>query len=126
MGALSDSFYEYLFKLWLYKSKRDRPLLNTYVKAMDAVKKKIIKKSRSGLLYTGDYTSSGGLMPQMEHLACFSGGLFALTSMYAILPRSQRRDFADLAIELTKTCHKSYSNTATGLGPGKMTYITIL
>ena len=80
MGALSDSFYEYLFKLWLYKSKRDRPLLNTYVKAMDAVKKKIIKKSRSGLLYTGDYTSSGGLMPQMEHLACFSDGLFALTS----------------------------------------------
>jgi hypothetical protein len=31
MGALADSFYEYLLKLWLYKNKTDGDLLTMYL-----------------------------------------------------------------------------------------------
>lgn len=119
MGSLSDSFYEYLFKVWLYKSKRDLTLHSMYMKAMDTVKTKLMKRSFGGLVYTGDYHSGSGLSARMEHLACFSGGLFALTAMYGFLTPIQRGEFEQLAVEVTHTCRMSYANTATGLGPGR-------
>lgn len=124
MGALSDSFYEYLFKLWLYKAKKDSILLQTYINAIEAIKKYLIKKSKNGLSFTGEYTLYQPFMPKMEHLACFSGGLFALTSIstQGYLSSKQRKEFKELAIEITNTCHESYVTTATKLGPESFSF----
>ena len=55
----------------------------------------------------------------MGHLACFSGGLFALTAMNSpsSLSIEEIEDYKNLAIDITHTCHESYIKTPTRLGP---------
>ena len=74
LGALADSFYEYLLKLWVYGNKKDNKLLETYLKAMKAARKHLIGKSTNGLTYAGEY-ANGRLQAKMGHLACFTGGI---------------------------------------------------
>lgn len=118
LGALSDSFYEYLLKLWIYKDKKDSNLLDTYLKTMKAVEAKLVRKSNSGLTYIGETNEASVLVQKMGHLACFSGGLFALTSQHVdSLDESEKENYKRLAKEITHTCHESYIKTATHLGP---------
>ncbi|XP_055352996.1 LOW QUALITY PROTEIN: mannosyl-oligosaccharide 1,2-alpha-mannosidase IA-like [Paramacrobiotus metropolitanus] len=61
---------------------------------------------------------NGGLVPNMEHSACFIGGLYAL----AVLPTQIQTPvdvprLLSFAKNFTRTCHLSYSLTSTGLGP---------
>lgn len=118
MGAMSDSFYEYLLKVWLYKSKRDPQVLKMYLDAMEAIKNKLVRKSKSGLVYLSNYPSYDNSVKSMDHLACFAGGMFALTAMQVPMTQAQRREYEILAEEITKTCRLSYTNTITKLGPG--------
>lgn len=54
----------------------------------------------------------------MGHLACFSGGLFALTALYVDeMDNGQRKSYEHLAVDITNTCHESYIRTPTRLGP---------
>lgn len=75
LGALADSFYEYLLKLWIYGNKKDDKLLDTYLNAMEAAKNKLIGKSQAGLTFAGEY-QGGRLAYKMGHLACFSAGRY--------------------------------------------------
>lgn len=79
MAGLGDSFYEYLLKFWVYKDRTDEKMLETYLNAMKAVRNKLITTS-AGYTFLGEY-GNGILQNKMGHLACFSGGLFALTAM---------------------------------------------
>ena len=119
MGALGDSFYEYLLKLWVYTGKTDQHLLNTYVAAMSAVQTQMVQVSSSGsLVYIGEM-KSGRVEKKMDHLACFSGGLFALSSVATNgkLSKDVRDQYLQLAVNITNTCHESYMRTPTHLGP---------
>lgn len=84
---------------------------------MSNIRSKMVAKSREGLTFVGEL-NSGSLQKRMGHLACFSGGMFALTSMYVDdLSRAERDAYSLLAEEVTNTCHESYIRTATHLGP---------
>ena len=121
LGGLADSFYEYLLKLWLYTNKSNDMLLATYLKAMEAARAKLIAKSHEGLTYAGEYLN-GILAPKMGHLACFTGGMFALTSIYVdLLSEQERLDYQKLAVDITNTCHESYVRAHTHLG----TYLSL-
>lgn len=72
MGALGDSFYEYLLKAWLQSGKSDEDMRSMYVDAMDTVIKKLIQKSNGGLTYFAEM-KFGRLEHKMDHLACFGG-----------------------------------------------------
>jgi mannosyl-oligosaccharide alpha-1,2-mannosidase len=55
-GALGDSFYEYMLKLWLQGSKTDPRWREMYDRAMDGVANKLLQKSDpSGLAYVADW-----------------------------------------------------------------------
>ena len=113
---MADSFYEYLIKIYLYKAKSDKKLLDVYLKAMKAVREKIIGVSPGGFIFAGEYL--GVLSRKMGHLACFVGGMFATTSMYVEeLYSSEREIYRKLAIDITNTCHESYVRTPTHIGP---------
>lgn len=117
LGALADSFYEYLLKLWVYGNKKDDALLEKYLRAMKAARSHLIGKSTNGLTYAGEY-SHGRLQAKMGHLACFSGGMFALTAMKVdSLTDTERNEFKQLAADITNTCHESYIKTETHIGP---------
>ena len=118
VGALGDSFYEYLLKLWIYKNKSDKALLQTYLEAMNSVRKHLLDVStRDHLAYFGEI-KSGRFEKKMDHLACFTGGLLALTSTHVTELDQETRDlYLDLAKNITNTCHESYIRTSTGIGP---------
>jgi len=78
-GALGDSFFEYLLKIWVQGGKTEPEYLADYERAMDGVHQLIVQKSTpSGLLYLGDYNPGGAIGHKMDHLACFVPGMLAL------------------------------------------------
>ncbi|KAK2717975.1 hypothetical protein QYM36_006678 [Artemia franciscana] len=79
LGASGDSFYEYLLKAYIHSGKEGLEAKEMYVAAMKAIDKWMIRESRGGLLYVSDMKIQI-LDQKMGHLACFSGGMFALGS----------------------------------------------
>ncbi|XP_028412795.1 mannosyl-oligosaccharide 1,2-alpha-mannosidase IA-like [Dendronephthya gigantea] len=114
LGALGDSFYEYLIKSWIQSGKTDKQARKMYDDTIEAVEKIMVQKSQSGLTYVAEYRY-GGLEHKMGHLACFSGGMLALGAAGS---RNNKEDhYVDLGARITNTCHESYKRTATGIGP---------
>lgn len=72
LGALGDSFYEYLLKAWLQSGKSDADARQMYDEAMEAIVNNIIQTSPGGLIYASDMKFDR-LEHKMDHLACFAG-----------------------------------------------------
>lgn len=72
LGALGDSFYEYLLKMWLQSGRTDTVARRMYDEAMDALVRNIIQTSAGGLTYASDMKYER-LEHKMDHLACFAG-----------------------------------------------------
>jgi mannosyl-oligosaccharide alpha-1,2-mannosidase len=77
-GAMSDSFYEYMLKIWLQGGQTESMYRDMYDKAIEGMHKELLQTSTpSGLTYIAD--KSGSVMDhKMDHLVCFMGGLLAL------------------------------------------------
>lgn len=114
VGALGDSFYEYLLKAWIQSNGEDAKAREMYDSAISAIVKKLLQTSKGGLKYFAELKYDR-LEAKMDHLACFSGGLIALGAQS--LPAEQKKQYMKLAEELVHTCHESYDRTATKLGP---------
>lgn len=114
LGALGDSFYEYLIKSWIMSGKTDNLARKMYDDAMKAIEPALIRKSPGGFTYLGVY-NYGSVESKMEHLACFAGGMFALGAEGAPADRKDR--YMELGKEVARTCRESYRVTATGIGP---------
>lgn len=72
LGALGDSFYEYLLKAWIQSGQTDTEAREMYDDAMVAIMENMIRTSPGGLVYTSDLKFER-LDHKMDHLACFSG-----------------------------------------------------
>ncbi|CAG9824004.1 unnamed protein product [Phaedon cochleariae] len=114
LGALGDSYYEYLLKAWLQSNKEDKEARQMFDEAMRAVFQHMLKTSPNGLMYFAELKFD---RPEhkMDHLACFSGGLLALASRS--LPNEVSGRYMDVAEQITRTCHESYDRSQTKLGP---------
>uniref|UniRef100_A0A8C1GF62 alpha-1,2-Mannosidase n=1 Tax=Cyprinus carpio TaxID=7962 RepID=A0A8C1GF62_CYPCA len=114
VGGLGDSFYEYLLKAWLMSDKTDEEGKKLYYDALQAIEKNLIRKSSGGLTYIAEW--KGGLLEhKMGHLTCFAGGMIALGADGA--PDDKTGHQMELAAEITRTCHESYTRTSMKLGP---------
>lgn len=114
MGALGDSFYEYLLKAWLQSNKEDNEARQMFDDAMQAVLQHMLKTSPNGLMYFAELKFD---RPEhkMDHLGCFSGGLLGLASKSLKNDLSAR--YMDVAKNITYTCYQSYNRSQTKLGP---------
>ena len=72
VGALGDSFYEYLLKEWLRSGKTDTEAKSMFDAAALDIEQYLIKKSSSGLTYIAEW-KYGRTEDKMDHLACFAG-----------------------------------------------------
>ncbi|KAI1897494.1 hypothetical protein AGOR_G00083850 [Albula goreensis] len=114
VGGLGDSFYEYLLKAWLMSDKTDEEGKKLYFDALQAIETNLIRKSSGGLTYIAEW--KGGLLEhKMGHLTCFAGGMFALGADGA--PDDKTGHQMELAAEIARTCHESYTRTNLKLGP---------
>ncbi|KJH50455.1 glycosyl hydrolase family 47 [Dictyocaulus viviparus] len=121
LGALGDSFYEYLIKSWIQSDKTDEQARKMYWDASDAIKLHLIKKSKNGLTYVAEL-HDGVTNDKMGHLACFSVGMFALQAVNEN-QIEKRKATMELAEELGRTCHESYVRTPTHIGPEMFYFI---
>uniref|UniRef100_A0A336N1H2 alpha-1,2-Mannosidase n=1 Tax=Culicoides sonorensis TaxID=179676 RepID=A0A336N1H2_CULSO len=115
IGALGDSFYEYLLKIWIQSGYKDNEMREMFVNSMSSVIDRLVRKTKSGYTYISSLTKSR-LNNVMEHLTCYTGGLFALAANVSINKRMTNK-YQNLSYEITRTCHESYNQTRTGLGP---------
>lgn len=117
MGALGDSFYEYLLKAWIQSDGEDVQAKRLLLDAVKAIEAKMLLQSRSGFLYLAEIKYDR-VEPKMDHLACFAGGFYGLMSRTLGEDPSVTKDhFMDVAKNITNTCHESYDRTPTKLGP---------
>lgn len=89
MGALGDSFFEYLLKAWLQSNKEDNEARQMYDDAMQAVFQHMLRKSAGGLTYFAELKFDRP-EDKMDHLSCFVGGLLALGAKTLKNEQSQR------------------------------------
>jgi mannosyl-oligosaccharide alpha-1,2-mannosidase len=101
-------------KAWLITNKKDLVAQEMFYNAIDALESKLLKYVRNGELLMVLDSRNGRMNNEMQHLACFSGGMYALASIHATNGKSQH--YMDIAKLITKTCHRSYNTTASGLG----------
>lgn len=123
LGSMGDSYYEYLLKQWLLTGQTEDRYRDMYDHAIEGIQRQLVGYSEPSnfcFLYERFYSEYA---PQMQHLACFIGGNLALGSTLGAKadsivnwPQDDQDDF-NLGKNLTKTCYKINSNTATGLAP---------
>eukprot|EP01137_Pigoraptor_chileana_P022435 Opistho-2@6966 len=118
LGALGDSFYEYLIKGWLVSGKTDEQARRMYDAAIEAILRNMLRRppaGQEGLTYVAEW--QGGIVEhKMDHLACFAGGMFAIGA------RDQSEEIFQIGADVTSTCHESYKQRASGIGPEAMRF----
>ena len=113
LGALGDSFFEYLVKVWLVRGRKDDWLKKIYDESSSSIIKHMVKKSEAGLTYVGEF-SNGQTNTKMDHLACFVGGMFALGAPYQADAQTEQQHL-DVTTGIAETCYNMYTSTACGL-----------
>lgn len=72
IGALGDSFYEYLLKAWIQSGGEDTEAKAMYNDAVKGIESYLLQTSNGGLKYLGEY-KNGRTEAKMGHLTCFAG-----------------------------------------------------
>lgn len=114
-GALGDSFYEYMLKLWLQTGKSEKYLREMYDKAMDGVHNELLLRSPNKWLYLVE-KEAGIINKKMDELVCFMPGLLALGAYSDPHNKNSIRDLKT-AKALMFTCFNYFNSTETGLAP---------
>jgi hypothetical protein len=118
-GAMADSAYEYMLKMWIQGGKTEPMYREMYDLAIDSMHKELLQTSKeSGLVYIAD-KNSGSLDHKMDHLVCFMGGLLVLGAYTDPLGLESERAQRDLRTgkALTYTCYQMYARMNTGISP---------
>ncbi|KAG9146800.1 hypothetical protein Leryth_005127 [Lithospermum erythrorhizon] len=113
-GAMGDSFYEYLLKVWIQGNKM--PVLKHYrdmwEKSMKGLVSLVRRTTPSSFAYISEKMGDS-LSAKMDELACFAPGMLALgSSGYG---SDESKKILTLAEELAWTCYNFYQLTPTKL-----------
>ncbi|KAF6805322.1 mannosyl-oligosaccharide alpha-mannosidase precursor [Colletotrichum sojae] len=127
----TDSFYEYLIKMWVYDQKRFSLYRDRWVAAADSSIKFLASNptTRPDLTFLAAYTNAQLRFVSTHRkqalssrlfkaalirvpVACFDGGNFVLGGLVL-----KEQKYIDFGIKLTDACRETYKQTATGIGP---------
>ncbi|KAK4761073.1 hypothetical protein SAY87_005966 [Trapa incisa] len=113
-GAMGDSFYEYLLKVWIQGNKTAtvRHYRDMWEKSMKGLLSLVRRSTPSSFAYICE-KNGNSLNDKMDELACFAPGMIALGSLGYAPEESQK--FLSLAEELAWTCYNFYESTPTKL-----------
>lgn len=113
-GAMGDSFYEYLLKVWIQGNKTSalKPYRDMWETSMKGLLSLVRRSTPSSFTYICE-KSGDSLIDKMDELACFAPGMIALGS-FGYGPGESEK-FLSLAEELAWTCYNFYQSTPTKL-----------
>eukprot|EP00761_Pharyngomonas_kirbyi_P012292 gb/GECH01012319.1/.p1 GENE.gb/GECH01012319.1/~~gb/GECH01012319.1/.p1 ORF type:complete len:627 (+),score=170.18 gb/GECH01012319.1/:1-1881(+) len=109
LGAMGDSFYEYLLKQWLQSGRKENDLRGMYDRSMQGVVDQLVQKSKEGLTYVAE-RNGNQLKHKMDHLACFTSGMLALGAEGDTYDEHMK-----IAEDLAYTCYQMYQSTKSKL-----------
>ena len=120
LGALADSLYEYLPKTYALLGGLEPVYEKLYKRSMETAKKYILFRpmlpDKADILFSGTaHVRDDGsvfLDAEVQHLACFVGGLFALGGRLL----DQEED-VDIGAKLTRGCLYAYNAFAANIMP---------
>ncbi|KAJ3193717.1 hypothetical protein HK101_004303 [Irineochytrium annulatum] len=120
LGGETDSFYEYLLKLYISTGEKkflerfERsaevkplmiatfPIINFHCLQCQAMEQHMLKSIPPNMFYLPD-------------TGCFAGGMFSLSSF--VVERSNATRMFEIGKGITETCAAAYEHSAVGLGP---------
>uniref|UniRef100_A0A7S4T7X4 alpha-1,2-Mannosidase n=1 Tax=Ditylum brightwellii TaxID=49249 RepID=A0A7S4T7X4_9STRA len=118
-GAMGDSVYEYMLKIWLQGGKKENMYREMWDKSIQGLHDELLLFSNpNGLTYIAE-KYKGKLDHKMDHLACFMGGALALgayTDPQGLESERAQRDLKS-AKALAYTCYQMYARSKTGIAP---------
>jgi len=115
LGAMGDSYYEYLLKQWLQSGKKEDHFKEAWKLSMKEMIEQLIQTTRGGLTFVSEKDNNRPRM-RMDHLACFVAGMLMLGSR--TLPKEEVNPrWEEIAAGITETCYQMYKRTPTGLSP---------
>ncbi|CAL5226192.1 g9026 [Coccomyxa viridis] len=128
LGGMSDSYYEYLLKVWLLKGKQVDMYRDMWERAMDEGLEMLLQVNTEGAYFLGSaqvtkYGLKAVFSPQMEELACYLPGNLALGVAEGAVMGEKAVQYATIAEELTHTCKRMYSLLPVGLAPEKIHFL---
>jgi len=121
LGAMGDSYYEYLLKQWIQTGKQDTRLKDKWKKAMKEMMDGLVQETEGGLTYVAE-KDNGHLKHRMDHLACFVGGMLMLGARSLPADEVDPR-WEDVAAGIAQTCYEMYRRSPTGLAPEYVNFL---
>ena len=119
MGAMGDSFYEYLLKIWLQGGKKEHKYRRLYDKSVNGIMDKLVHMSRPSYLTYVAEMKRGKVVHKQDHLACFLGGMLALGAYTHPdgLQSTEAQRQLKTGKQLAYTCYQMYARSKSGLSP---------
>jgi mannosyl-oligosaccharide alpha-1,2-mannosidase len=119
LNSMADSTYEYFAKMYALLGGQDFIYRKMYEKSMDTASKHALFRPSipgdSDLLASGFVRVEGSTVfvdPVLQHLSCYTGGMFALGSRLF-----GKEDHYKIARKLTDTCVWAYKASPAGIMP---------
>ena len=118
LGALVDSLYEYLPKMYAVMGGVDDTYEKMYRYATKTITSKLLFRpmvpDESDILFTGDWHAgtSPPFTPESQHLTCFVGGMFGLGGRLFDID-----EHVKIGEKLARGCGWAYSALPTGIMP---------
>ncbi|KAL2211239.1 1,2-a-D-mannosidase [Sarocladium strictum] len=112
-GGGSDSYYEYLIKMFAYDPVAFAEYRDNWVAAAESSMRYLASSptSRSDLTFLGEFRDNT-TVPISSHLASVCGGSFILGGLLL-----QDQAFIDFGLELAKSYYEVYRQSPSGIGP---------
>eukprot|EP00928_Gymnodinium_smaydae_P038596 TRINITY_DN26599_c0_g1_i1.p1 TRINITY_DN26599_c0_g1~~TRINITY_DN26599_c0_g1_i1.p1 ORF type:complete len:670 (+),score=97.09 TRINITY_DN26599_c0_g1_i1:177-2186(+) len=105
-GAMGDSYYEYLLKMWVQTDKTEPEWKDAWKKAMREMHERLILRTSGGLVYVAE-ENNHRIDHKMDHLACFVGGMLVYGAR--TLPGEEvDAKWEETAAGITETCFQMY------------------
>jgi mannosyl-oligosaccharide alpha-1,2-mannosidase len=119
LGAMADSTYEYFAKTYALLGGLDPVYKKLYEKSMEtAIKHTLFRPmtpENTDMLMTGFVRAEGStatLNPELQHLVCFAGGMFALGGKIFDIPNHVK-----IGRKITDACVWAYKTSPAGIMP---------
>eukprot|EP01117_Protostelium_nocturnum_P007424 TRINITY_DN2657_c0_g1_i5.p1 TRINITY_DN2657_c0_g1~~TRINITY_DN2657_c0_g1_i5.p1 ORF type:complete len:660 (-),score=267.88 TRINITY_DN2657_c0_g1_i5:140-2098(-) len=110
LGALGDSFYEYMLKVFFMTG--DSKWEKMYQRSAKGIIDKLIHYSSPNKLTFIAELINGNIVNKMDHLVCFAGGMFGMGAK-----GQHKEEHMKIATGITETCFQMYARMKTGIAP---------
>ncbi|CAJ1355207.1 unnamed protein product, partial [Effrenium voratum] len=115
LGAMGDSYYEYLLKLYIQSDKTEPEWKDAWKRAMGKAFQRLIFTTKGGLTYIAE-EKNGRADHKMDHLACFVGGMLIYAAR-ELKPEEVDARWEQTAAGITETCYEMYHRQPSHLAP---------